>query len=136
MSALEILKANGLSACGVAMDSTSNVVTLAANSSGAKPVGLLLTEFVDLDLTRQPVNWHKNQSNIGEKASIMTKGWVTTDQIYGTPTAGQWAVLSSSGTITGVDQFDVSIDYTARPRVGTFRTSVDEAGFASVYIDL
>jgi len=59
---------------GVALDQTDNTVTVAGATSGANPVGLLLDEVVDLDLTRTPVNWHKRQANIGDKVSVMKKG--------------------------------------------------------------
>ena len=41
---------------GAAMDSSVQLVTYAAANSGAVPVGLLLTDMVDLDLTRQHLN--------------------------------------------------------------------------------
>ena len=43
---------------GVSMDDASAVVSYAATASGALPMGVLLNDVVDLDLTRQHINWH------------------------------------------------------------------------------
>lgn len=120
---------------GVAMDSTSNLATVAANSSGTKPLGILLNEFVNVDQTRYPLNWHKDQHQQGDKCTILTKGWVVTNRITGSPSAGQWAVLSSSGTVTGVAPH-ANTNEVANPFIGRFRTSIDEAGYATVEVDL
>jgi len=121
---------------GSAMDAVDNLATVVASSSGARPLGMLLNQFVNLDLSKFPINWHKDQSQIGDKASIATKGWFVTDRITGTPAAGDFAVLSSSGTITGVAPNATTWNKIANPQVGSFRTKKDESGYASVYIDL
>lgn len=122
---------------GIALEDTANLATVAANSSGAKPIGMLLTEVVNIDLTRQAINWNKDQVNIGGKVAIMTKGWAVTDKITGTPTVGQKAVLSSSGTVTGqANQSTGWHNELINPYVGTFRSVKNEDGFARVYVDL
>jgi putative N-acetylmannosamine-6-phosphate epimerase len=119
---------------GVAMDNPSSLATVAGASSGSKPLGLLLNDFVNVDQTRQEVNWFKDQQQIGDKCTILTKGWVVTNKLVGSPTAGQLAAVASSGSITGVA---VGTGSTAnQPIVGRFRSSKDEAGYAKVYIDL
>lgn len=118
---------------GIAMDSTSNVAAASANSSGAKPLGMLLTEVVNIDLARQHINWHKSQVNIGNKARIMTKGWAVTDQVT-SATAGTKAVLSSSGYVT--NKASTGHNEVVNPTVGVFRSGKDANGFAKVYIDL
>lgn len=119
---------------GIGMEDVSNLATVAANSSGSKPIGVLLNDFVNLDLTRTPINWHKDQAQKGSKATILTKGWIVTDQIIGTPNALDYACLTSSGNVTGVAPG--SVNYAANPVVGRFRTKKNEDGFASVYVDL
>lgn len=122
---------------GVAMEDNANLLTVSAGSSGAKPVGILLNEFVNVDQTRTPINWHKDQSQVGSKASVLTKGWVVTDKITGTPGAGDIAVLSSSGTVTNIAPSDVlTWNKVANPEIGRFRTAKDQNGYASVYVDL
>lgn len=120
---------------GVAMDSVKNVATVAANSSGNAPLGMLLNDFVAVDLTRFPINWHKDQSVSGDKASIMTKGWAVTDQVTGSPAAGNYAVLTSSGQVMPV-ALGAAWNEAANPKVGRFRSTVDANGFAKLYIDL
>jgi hypothetical protein len=121
---------------GVALEDPANLVTVSASSSGARPLGMLLTEFVNVDQTRTPINWHKDQAQKGSKAAIMTKGWAVTDQVTGSPAKNDWAVLSSSGAVTGVAPHQVSWNQIANPRVGTFRSIKNEDGYARVYVDL
>lgn len=119
---------------GVAMDSPSNLATVAAAASGAKPLGFLMNDFVTTDPTRVQRNWFKDEARPGDKCTILTKGWVVTDRITGTPSAGQKAALGPSGTVTGVA---IGTQETAaQPFVGRFRTGKDEAGFAKVEVDL
>jgi hypothetical protein len=119
---------------GIALDSPSNVATVAAAASGSRPIGILLNDFVDIDTTRTQVNWMKDQSLIGNKCTILTKGWVVTNRITGTPTALQDAVLGPSGTISGVNIGTLST--AAAPKIGRFRSGLSEEGFAKVYVDL
>ena len=119
---------------GVALDPSTNVVTKAASSSGAVPVGMLLQEVVNLDLTRTPVNWHKDQANIGDKVTLVTKGWLVTNKLTGDIVAGE-AVLSSSGTLAN-KATNGTHNEALNPTVGRFRSGKDEAGYAKVYIDL
>lgn len=120
---------------GVALDNPSNVATVNNVASGSLPLGCLLNDFVNLDLTRTPINWMKDQSQIGNKATILTKGWVVTNKVNGTPVAGDDAVLDASGFIKPfAPGFDTNVS--VAPRVGRFRTGLDESGYARVYVDL
>ncbi len=120
---------------GIALDSTVNLATVVADSSGNKPLGVLLNEFVNVDQTRQPVNWHKDQSQKGDKCTILTKGWVVTDRITGTIAAGDHAVLSSSGTCAALAP-GAAWNEAANPKVGRWRGLPDQSGFAVLYVDL
>lgn len=120
---------------GISIDNPSSVATVAANSSGNKPIGMLLNDFVSIDLTRQPINWHKDQAITGSKATIMTKGWAVTDQVTGTPAAGDSAVLCSSGTVTNIAP-GAAWNEAAQPFVGRFRSKKNEDGYARIYVDL
>lgn len=114
---------------GAAMDSSSSVATVAAEASGSKPLGILLNDVVNIDQTRQHINWHKDEVQQGSKVTILTKGFVVTDQIDGTPTAGQVAYIADSGKISG------SQDGTA-PAIGKFLSTKDADGYAKVSINL
>ena len=118
---------------GISMDGVDNVATVAADSSGAKAIGMLLDEFVDIDQTRTHVNWHKHQAVKGDKASLARKGWVVTDQVVNA-SAGTEAVLASSGQVT--NKTLGSHNEAATPTVGRFVTDKDESGYATLYVDL
>lgn len=120
---------------GVSMDNPASLATVAANSSGNQPLGCLLNDFVNVDQTRTPINWHKDEAQIGTKATILTKGWVVTNAVTGTPTAGNKAVLASSGYVMPRPAI-TSWNQVANPLVGQFRSKVDQYGYAKVYFDL
>lgn len=120
---------------GVAMDPSVNLVTAKASSSGAKPVGVCLQEVVNNDLTRVPNNWHKDQANVGDKVTLLRKGWIVTNKLTGTITGGDVAVLSSSGTLA-VKAAPATYNEVANPVIGRFMSDKDQNGYAKVYIDL
>ena len=114
---------------GAAMDSASALATVAAEASGATPLGILLNDVVNIDQSRQHLNWHKDEVQQGGKVTILTKGFVVTDQISGTPTAGQAAYVSDSGLIAGTQ------DGTAL-QIGRFLSTKDADGYAKVSVNL
>lgn len=114
---------------GAAMDSASALATVAAEASGATPLGILLNDVVNIDQTRQHLNWHKDEVQQGGKVTILTKGFVVTDQISGNPTAGQAAYVSDSGLIAGTQ------DGTAL-QIGRFLSTKDADGYAKVSVNL
>ena len=120
---------------GVALDNTNNLAQIAANSSGVRPLGMLLNEFVSVDQTRFPINWHKDQSIVGDKAVIMNEGWAVTNYVVGTPAGGDHAILSSSGYATNLAPGG-AWNEAANPKLGQFRTKVDSQGFARIYVRL
>ena len=115
---------------GVAMDDSSAVVTYAANQSGKVPAGLLLNDVVSLDLTRQHINWHKDEVQTGSKVTLLRQGQVTTNLIVDgvTPGVGSGAYVGASGYLTTVSTDSV--------RVGTFLSAKDSDGYAKVDINL
>ena len=126
---------------GAAMDQGKAVVTYAATPSGKVPVGLLLNDMVDIDLTRQHVIWHQDESARGGKVTLLTQGWVVTDKIYpgDTPAVGNVAYVHHSGYISSVitaakGQFDRSMP--TNLAVGRFLSKKDEDGYAKVSINL
>ena len=74
---------------GAAMDDANAVVELPSAATGNAPAGLLLNDVVDLDLTRQHINWHQDEVQKGSKVTILRQGFVTTNMIASgvTPTA-------------------------------------------------
>lgn len=114
---------------GAAMDSASAVATVAADPSGKAPLGVLLNDVVNIDQTRQHLNWHKDEVQQGGKVTILSKGFVVTDKISGTPTAGQLAYLAASGNVSATQA-------TGAPAVGRFLSTKDADGYAKVSVNL
>ena len=114
---------------GVSMDDSNAVVGYAATPSGETPVGILLNDVVDIDLTRQHINFHKDEVTVGGKVALLRVGQVVTDQITGSPVAGDAAYVGPSGSLTDVQEVGAA-------RVGTFLSAPDAVGFAKVSVNI
>ena len=123
---------------GAAMDQGEALVTYAALPSGAVPVGLLLNDMVNIDLTRQHLNQHKDEVEKGGKVTLLRKGYVVTSNLEGTsPSAGDPAYVAHSGNLATSDLSSDDTDDDGSTRlVGRFLSGVDQDGYAKVYIDL
>ena len=122
---------------GAAMDQGEALVTYAAVPSGKVPVGLLLNDMVNIDLTRQHLNQHKDEVQKGGKVTLLRKGYVVTDNIQGSPSAGDPAYVAHSGNLAASDLSNDDTDTDGSTRlVGRFLSSKDQDGYAKVYIDL
>jgi hypothetical protein len=118
------------SGSGVSMDDANAVVAYADNASGAKPLGVLLNDVVDLDLTRQHINWHKDEMQVGGKVTILRQGQVTTNLLVAgiTPSAGAPAYVGNSGLI--------GTSSTNAVQVGSFLSGKDADGYAKVSVNI
>lgn len=114
---------------GAAMDNSSAVATVAAEASGNVALGILLNNVVNIDQTRQELNAHQDEVQQGGKVTILTKGFVVTDQISGTPTTGQSAYAADSGLISASQDGDSTL-------IGRFLSVKDGNGFAKVSVNL
>jgi len=121
---------------GAAMDQAEQLATYAANPSGVGTLGVLMGDMVNLDLTRQHENWHKEEVQKGGKVTIWNKCTVVTDRIYPgvTPTAGQKAYIAHSGYIA--NSAVVSDDSDADAVVGKFLSTKDEDGYCKVAVSI
>ena len=118
---------------GAALDQGVALVSYTGEPSGTAPVGILLNDMVNLDLTRQHINQHKDEIQKGGKVTLLRKGWVVTNMIAGTnPTAGQDAYVAHSGYLSASD---IAADGTG-PSIGTWLSTVDQDGYAKVSINL
>ena len=121
-------------ASGAAMDNSSALAALKAEASGnleTKAVlGVCLNDVVDIDQTRQHINWHKDEVQKGGKCTILTKGTIVTDQVTGTPTAGMIAYLNANGTVGAQTLSGTST------AVGRFLSTKDADDFCKVAINL
>jgi hypothetical protein len=121
---------------GVAMDDANAVVTtVVADPSGTKPAGLLLNDVVDLDLTRQHINWHRDEVQTGSKVTLLRQGQVTTDQVVSgvTPAVGDAAYYGVNGQLTNVSTEGAT---SAGVQVGRFLSTLDADGYVKVDINL
>ena len=114
---------------GVAMDDSAAVVSYAATTSGSKPVGVLLNDVVNLDLTRQHINWHKDEVQVGGKVTLLRQGQVTTNLVAGTPAAGSDAYVANSGYIS-------TSQAAGAVKIGQFLSATDADGYAKVSVNL
>jgi hypothetical protein len=111
------------------MDNGVALATVKANPSGAYPLGILLNDMVNIDLTRQHLNQHKDEVQKGGKITILRKGFVVTDAISGTPAGGQDAYLAGTGLISATQAAGAL-------KIGQFLSSKDADGFAKVAVNL
>lgn len=125
--------ATGAFASGAAMDSANNVALYAANPSGARAVGMLLADVVNLDLSRQRLNYHKEEYQIGTKVPLLRKGWAVTNMIatglQGLPILPAPAFIGISGVFSATQGIGTQ-------QVGEFLTRPDNDGYAKVKIDV
>jgi hypothetical protein len=145
-------------ASGAAMDQAANQVWYGLNCTGTRPLGLLLNDVVNIDLTRQILNPYKSEVQVGDKITLLKKGYVVTNRVVSTigPTTvavvpGATAYTGPSGFITTVPSgalglgtlaanaiiFNAHINSPSGSYViGKFLSKVDEDGYAKVYVDL
>ncbi len=115
---------------GQALDQSTAVVAIPTGQapSTTNPAGLLLCDVVNYDLTRQPLNEHKFEVQIGGKVQVARRGVFVTNQISGTPAGkGNTAYYTSLGLLTETDPGH-------GPPVGRFLSKKDNDGYAKVDI--
>jgi len=123
---------------GEALDQSTNLCTYAA-SSGDIPVGLLMNDMVNIDQTRQHINWQKDEVQQGGKVTLCTRGWVVTNMLSsGTIAGGNPAYADVDSATDGFNLTNIRHlgGLVARPWVGRFQTTADEDGYVKVYVDL
>ena len=129
-----ILADQGL-ASGAALDQGENLVKYGAATKNDVPVGILLNDVVNKDLTRTHLNQHKDEVQKGGKVTVMTRGWVVTNNIEGTPKAGELAFASpfTAGAVCNGTTFAAQSGELA---IGRFMSRADGDGYAKVYVNL
>ena len=119
---------------GAAMDQAGAKVKYAVATNALFPVGILLNDVVNLDLTRQHINWHKDEVQKGGKVTVLKKGWVVTNLIAGTPAAGLGAFVDD-GT-AGYIATAAEVADGKYIQIGRFMSTKDEDGYAKVEVNL
>jgi hypothetical protein len=99
------------------------------------PVGILLNDVVNKDLTRTHLNQHKDEVQKGGKVTVLRKGYVVTNKITGTPVAGSvaYADRATAGNIA-VDA--ITSAASGNLAVGRFLSTKDEDGYVKVEVNL
>lgn len=118
---------------GVANDQSAAIVNYAATGSGSYPVGLMLNDMVNYDLTRQHINFHRDEVQLGGKVTLLRIGTVSTNLTSGTMTncAGLTAYLGNYGRVCATN-----VGNSAQPVVGRFLSNPDENGFVKLAVSL
>ena len=119
-------------ASGAALDQGENLVSYQTPTATDVPIGILLNDVVNKDLTRTHLNQFKDEVQKGGKVTLMTRGWVVTSKITGTPKAGDMAYASTTGTIAPT----VLAAGSGQLAIGRFMSRKDADGYAKVHVNL
>ena len=117
---------------GAAMDDSAAAVKIGTAAARATddPVGVLLNDVVNLDLTRQHINYAKDEMQQGGKVLLLRIGTVVTDQISGAITMGDPAHFMGAGQLCSATVGSTS------PVIGRWLSKKDADGFAKVAINI
>jgi hypothetical protein len=113
---------------GISMDDAGAVVGYVAAVSGSRPIGVLVNDVVNIDLTRQHINWHRDEVQVGGKVTLLRQGQVSTNRVAGTPSAGADAYVGASGLI--------GTSSTNAVKIGQWMSAVDSDGFAKLSVNI
>ena len=113
---------------GISMDDAGAVVGYVAAVSGSRPIGVLVNDVVNIDLTRQHINWYRDEVQVGGKVTLLRQGQVSTNRVAGTPSAGVDAYVGASGLI--------GTSSTNAVKIGQWMSAVDSDGFAKLYVNI
>ena len=115
---------------GASMDDNTATV-IVATGTGDYPAGLLLNDVVNLDLTRQHINYAKDEVQKGGKVLLLRRGTVVTNKVESAPTAsiaaGSPAYFMSNGEVT---------PDAGSAQIGRFLSVKDADGYVKVEIDI
>lgn len=122
---------------GAAQDQSAALVSYAATQSGAAPIGILLNDMVNIDQTRQHINFHKNEVQKGGKVTLLKRGYIVTNMIDpgDTIAAGDTAFVGPSGLLSN-KQTGPTGPSAAGNAVGQFDSIKDEDGYAKVSVNI
>lgn len=108
----------------------SNAVVKLPTDSGGTPVGVLMNDVVNKDLTRTHLNAHKDETQVYGKVAVLKKGTIQTNMIATgiTPVAGNSAYYTTDGEFTTAE--------VTGALVGKFGSSTDADGYVVVDVRL
>jgi len=123
------------SASGAALDQGGNLVAYQAAATSDTPVGILLNDVVNKDLTRTHLNQYKDEVQKGGKVTVLTRGWVVTSNVEGTPGPGDVAYASNSSA-GAISNYASDATGSGNLAIGRWASSKDADGYAKVYVNL
>lgn len=123
---------DAVEASGASLDQGGNRVKY---GTGGVPVGILLNDVVNKDLTRTHLNQYKDEVQKGGKVTVLTRGWVVTNMIETgiDPAAGQIAYASAA---EAGDLTNAAPGSSGSLAVGRWMSQKDADGYAKVYVNL
>lgn len=121
-------------ASGAFGDDSAALVTYTTSPSGKLPLGVLMQDMVNKDLSQTHLNFYKDEVQKGGKVCVWQKGTVVTNMIYPgqTPAVSKKAYLGPSGLLLAGPGNNPS----SSPVVGDWLSSKDEDGYAEVTFNL
>jgi len=122
-------------ASGAALDQGVNLVRYKQATATDVPVGVLLNDVVNKDLTRTHINWYKDEVQRGGKVTVLTQGWVVTNNVTGNPTPGQVA-YADSVTAGNITNSAFNAQASGNLAIGRFMSNKDVDGYAKVFVNL
>ncbi len=117
---------------GLAIEDELNVVSYAANPSGAVPKGVLVNPVnPPMSDTRDFPNMSNNETRPGDKVALIRKGWIVTNMVVSgiTTSTGEAAYVAGTGLMSNVQA-------SGALQVGRFEGPVDSEGFAKIFMDI
>ena len=123
---------DAVEASGASLDQGGNRVKY---GTAGVPVGILLNDVVNKDLTRTHLNQYKDEVQKGGKVTVLTRGWVVTNMIETSidPAAGEIAYVSAS---EAGDLTNVAPGSSGSLAVGRWMSQKDADGYAKVFVNL
>lgn len=114
---------------GNSLDQAVAAVGYSATSSGKLPMGYLLNDVVNVDLSRYFLNKEKAETQLGGKVTLATVGVVETNMLKSgiTFAVGNKAYLDTDGRIT-----NVNTGSEASPYIGKIESTKDSDGYLRV----
>lgn len=126
---------DGASASGAAMDQGRNRCKYAVATATDVPVGILLNDVVNKDLTRTHLNQYKDEVQQGGKVTLLTRGWVVTNMLSISPAPGQPA-YASMATAGYISNFASTAQASGNLAIGRWMSNKDADGYAKLAVNL
>lgn len=112
------------------LDDPNAVVVNPLAPTGNVPVGVLMNDVVNLDLTRTHLNQHRDEVQVNGKVAVLKIGTVHTNRLL----SGDIPVPGDDAHYTVAGEFTNSV--TTSPVVGKFTSTVDADGYVVVDVRL